>query len=298
MNSSQSVTATFNGSVPVISSVTDSSYSSTITATSTIIVWGSNFSPGGGNTLQFHSFSGYADVWMYQGDGHYYWDYATNQINASLDSRLASGWWSVTVRNASGTASAAFNVYINSALQTLNVSKSGLGTGTVMSNTGNIWCGNLCSAGFNSGTYVTLTAMPDTGSTFAGWSGGGCSGTGSCTVLMNTSQWVTATFNLGGGTPTITAITDGSYSYTLYAGSTIVVWGTNFSPGGGNTLQFQSNAGLPDVWAYQGDGHYYWDYATNQINASLDYRLSPGWWLVTVRNASSAPSAGYWIYIN
>jgi hypothetical protein len=298
MNSTQSVTAIFNAASPVITAVTDSSYSSTLYSYSTIIVWGSNFSPGGGNTLQFHSYSGFADVWMYQGDGHYYWDYATNQINASVDYRLASGWWSVTVRNASGTPSAAFNVYINSAMQTLYVSKNGSGTGTVSSSPSNIWCGYSCTAGFASGTYVTLYATADPGSTFAGWSGGGCFGTGPCTLWMGMTQWVTATFNMGGGTPTITAVTDGGYNSTLYTWSTIVVWGTNFSPGGGNTLQFQSYAGLPDVWAYQGDGHYYWDFATNQINASLDYRLAQGWWMVTVRNASGAPSSAFWIYIN
>jgi hypothetical protein len=296
MNSAQYVTATFNAAAPTISTVTDSSYSTTLYSSSTIIVWGSNFSSGGGNTLQFHSYSGYGDVWMYQGDGHYYWDYATNQINASVDNRLAAGWWLLTVRNASGAASAGFNIYINQS-QTLTVYKSGFGTGTVTSSPANIWCGFTCSANFASGSYVTLTATPDAGVTFAGWSGA-CSGTGSCTVWMGSSQWVTATFNQGGGTPTISAVTDGSYNYTLYTWSTIIVWGSNFSSYGGNTLQFQSYNGYPDVWAYQGDGHYYWDYATNQINASLDYRLAQGWWMVTVRNATGAPSSAFWIYIN
>ena len=43
---------------------------------------------------------------------------------------------------------------------------------------------------------MTLTATPASGSTFAGWSGGGCSGTGTCTVAMSADQNVTATFAL------------------------------------------------------------------------------------------------------
>ena len=43
---------------------------------------------------------------------------------------------------------------------------------------------------------VTLTATPAAGSTFAGWSGAGCSGTGACTVTMSSDQAVTATFNV------------------------------------------------------------------------------------------------------
>ena len=74
----------------------------------------------------------------------------------------------------------------------LNVSKSGNGSGTVSG--GSINCGSTCSANVNQGSSVTLTANPDSGSTFAGWSGP-CSGTGTCTVTMNSAQNVTATFN-------------------------------------------------------------------------------------------------------
>jgi len=34
-----------------------------------------------------------------------------------------------------------------------------------------------------------------TGSTFTGWSGGGCSGTGTCTVMIDAAKTVTATFS-------------------------------------------------------------------------------------------------------
>jgi uncharacterized repeat protein (TIGR02543 family) len=76
---------------------------------------------------------------------------------------------------------------------TLSVSKSG--SGTVTSNPAGISCGATCSANYNSGTSVTLTAAPDSGYTFAGWSGA-CTGTGSCTVSMTSSKSVTATFTI------------------------------------------------------------------------------------------------------
>src|SRR5207245_8334283 len=55
----------------------------------------------------------------------------------------------------------------------LTVIKSGTGSGTVTSGGGEINCGSTCSATFNTGTAVTLTATAAAGSVFAGWSGGG-----------------------------------------------------------------------------------------------------------------------------
>jgi len=81
---------------------------------------------------------------------------------------------------------------------TLTVSKSGSGSGTV---TGpGINCGTDCSESYTAGTNVTLTATPASGSYFAGWSGD-CSGTGSCTLTMNSNKSVTATFNISNQPP-------------------------------------------------------------------------------------------------
>jgi secreted trypsin-like serine protease len=80
--------------------------------------------------------------------------------------------------------------------RTLTVVKSGGGGGTVTSDPAGISCGSDCSAGFPHGTEVTLTAIPASGSTFAGWEGGGCSGVGTCTVAMDQAREVTATFGL------------------------------------------------------------------------------------------------------
>ena len=78
---------------------------------------------------------------------------------------------------------------------TLTVNKDGTGTGTVTSSPAGINCGSDCTELYNEGAVVTLTASPGVNSTFAGWSGGGCSGTGSCSVTMNADTAVTTTFN-------------------------------------------------------------------------------------------------------
>ncbi len=77
----------------------------------------------------------------------------------------------------------------------LSLTKSGSGAGTVTSSPSGINCGSTCSANYNSGTSVTLTAAAASGSTFGGWSGA-CSGTATaCTVSMTAARAVTATFN-------------------------------------------------------------------------------------------------------
>jgi hypothetical protein len=76
----------------------------------------------------------------------------------------------------------------------LVLTKAGDGQGTVASAPAGIECGTTCSAAFDNGTSVTLSAAPTAGSSFAGWSGAGCGGTSTCTVAMSAGQDVTATF--------------------------------------------------------------------------------------------------------
>ena len=75
----------------------------------------------------------------------------------------------------------------------LVVTKTGDGAGSVTSDAG-ITCGSRCWATYAAGTIVRLTATPLTGSTFTGWSGGACSGTGACSVTMDGNKTVTANF--------------------------------------------------------------------------------------------------------
>ena len=80
--------------------------------------------------------------------------------------------------------SAATTVTATFTLQTftLTVSKIGTGTGTVTSAPAGINCGaDVLGVGPDRHRRDAHRA-PAVGSTFAGWSGGGCTGTGTCTV--------------------------------------------------------------------------------------------------------------------
>jgi hypothetical protein len=58
-----------------------------------------------------------------------------------------------------------------------------------------IFCPYGCSGSYTDTTTIELAATPGNWfTTFAGWSGGGCSGAGTCTVTMNTPVAVTADF--------------------------------------------------------------------------------------------------------
>lgn len=76
----------------------------------------------------------------------------------------------------------------------LAVAKSGTGTGAVVSSPAGINCGADCSEAYAVGTVVTITATPDSGSVFIGWSGA-CSGIGTCTITMDANKSVTAVFD-------------------------------------------------------------------------------------------------------
>ena len=84
---------------------------------------------------------------------------------------------------------------------TLTASPSGSGSGTITDNAGAVSCPSTCSHDYPAGTTVTLTAAPGAGSVFTGWSGGGCSGTGACTVTMNADTSITATFSQSASAP-------------------------------------------------------------------------------------------------
>ena len=73
---------------------------------------------------------------------------------------------------------------------------SATGSGAVSSSEGSISCPATCTATYNSGTSVTLTATPDAGSIFTGWTGCDTVLDTTCTVSMSASRSVTATFDV------------------------------------------------------------------------------------------------------
>ncbi len=77
----------------------------------------------------------------------------------------------------------------------LTVTLAGGGTGTVTSVPAGIACPGDCSESWVLTQSVALTAAPDPGSYFVGWSGD-CSGSGACNFAMSVDRAVTATFGL------------------------------------------------------------------------------------------------------
>lgn len=74
------------------------------------------------------------------------------------------------------------------------VTTTGNGVGTVTSAPTGIICPGDCSEAYGPGVTVTLSAAPGAESVFAGWSGGGCTGTELCIVTTNNATSVIATF--------------------------------------------------------------------------------------------------------
>ena len=210
--------------------------------------------------------------------------------------------------NSDKTVSATFTL----SQYTLNISKTGTGNGVLTSSPTGIDCGNDCSESYNSGTQVTLTATPQAGSTFDGWSGGGCSGTGTCVVTLSSDVvTVTATFTshqhlltvtkTGTGNGTVTSspkgINCGNDCIETYekvkkpkkvtlkvkpdAYSTFLGWGGDCQSSGTKTsckLTMDSdknviaNCGLPDI-AVSPDSYDFGDVKVKQTSAPATFTI-------------------------
>jgi hypothetical protein len=77
---------------------------------------------------------------------------------------------------------------------TVSVRKLGNGYGTVVADGNGIRCGNYCEATYRTGQLVTLFGIAASGSSFAGWTGGGCAGVAPCVITGNAAITVSATF--------------------------------------------------------------------------------------------------------
>jgi List-Bact-rpt repeat protein len=75
----------------------------------------------------------------------------------------------------------------------LTVTTGGSGAGRVTSDAGAVSCPGSCSTSQEQGQTVNLTASPDAGSSFVGWSGA-CSGARTCSVTLDSAKDVHATF--------------------------------------------------------------------------------------------------------
>ena len=170
--------------------------------------------------------------------------------NAAADSTF-TGWSG----DASGSASpvtvtmnAAKSVTANFALKTYTLSVNKNGGGTITSNTGGINCGNTCSGTFNAGASVQLTATPDTGYVFTGWSGDASGSANPASVTMSGAKTVTANFTQS-YTLTISKTGNGSVTSNPSGISCGTTCSATFSPGSTVTLTATADTGYSfDHW--------------------------------------------------
>ena len=187
-------------------------------------------------------------------------------LTANPDTSSTFAGWSGACTNTTGTCvvtmsgdksvTATFNTAGSATTYPLNVTVSPSTGGYVsISNLLSIACGGgstICSANISSGTTVPLIEYAKSGYTFAGWSGGGCSGTEvACFVTMNQAQNVTATFNTAGSATTypLTVTTNGTgigevhtADYTIYCGMTGTYCSKTYSSDTSVTLTETPNA--------------------------------------------------------
>lgn len=200
-------------------------------------------------------------------------NFATNS-NVSLSATPASGWsfagWggacsglgnpcSVTMSSAKSVSAAFTQV----ASYSLTVSGSGTGQGTVTGSGINCTINNggtsgTCQGSYPSGTSITLTATPASGSTFNGWSGL-CSGIGTCNVTMTSNKSVAAgfgasctytlsptsqSFGSGGGSGSFSVLTASGCSWSASTSSSWVSITSGSGSGNGSvTFNVAANSG-------------------------------------------------------
>jgi len=135
----------------------------------------------------------------------------------------------------------------------LSVVPSGNGSGTVTSNPSGINCGATCNSSFVSGTQITLTAAARGNSTFAGWSGGGCGGTGKCQVTLDAATVVTATFVQNSVTNIVLAAAVLPASRSVEVGATATAFATivNAGPGNAAACGIAPQTSVPVTFLYQ-----------------------------------------------
>ncbi|MDO8947551.1 MAG: choice-of-anchor Q domain-containing protein, partial [Desulfocapsaceae bacterium] len=148
------------------------------------------------------------------------------------------------------TATFTLNTYL------LSVTKDGTGSGSVASSPVGIDCGSDCSQVYDYNTLLTLSATPESGSTFAGWSGA-CTGTEDCDVTVDQIRSVTATFTLNQYTVTANAAGTGSGTVASDAGSISFTYpaqnsGISSTLDHGSTITLTATAGTGSTVTWSG----------------------------------------------
>lgn len=124
---------------------------------------------------------------------------AANATMATIPGLMqGTHYFRVRATNAAGSSGASNTaiVTLGPPAFTLTVMKAGPGNGTIISSPVGISCGTDCSEPYPQGSTVVLSAINQSGSTFDSWTGCSSTAGASCTILLNASATVTATFGL------------------------------------------------------------------------------------------------------
>jgi hypothetical protein len=133
----------------------------------------------------------------------------------------------------------------------LSLTKSGTGSGTVTSSPFGISCGANCNASYASGAAVSLAARADAGSYFAGWSAP-CSGISTCTLALTADTQVTAAFSPG-YFDTVQAVYIGYYQRPADPGG-LLYWAERLDATNGNLNEIiEAYANSPESVALYGN---------------------------------------------
>jgi hypothetical protein len=173
------------------------------------------------------------------------------------------------------------SITVNPAAVTLTIGTAGTGSGTVVSVPPALSCRGACSATAPSGTSGSLTAIPDSGSTFAGWSGA-CSGTDSCALTLTAATNVTATFNIDQSQVKVDAVTPSAVSLGKAGGCT----------GGTLSTTFHVLAPTGVTWTATADSNNA-DLGGNPLSVAPGSGSASGSFVVTVTVPPQPPSSSY-----
>ena len=110
--------------------------------------------------------------------------------SAELTQGSDGNFYGTTALGGANNYGTVFRLDVFPALSVLKV-----GSGTVSSVDGHIYCGGTCSYSYVDGTQVTLSAAPAPGYTFTGWTGCDNMNGSFCSVTMTTAKDVMASFN-------------------------------------------------------------------------------------------------------
>jgi hypothetical protein len=218
---------------------------------------------------------------------------ASSTFSGWLGGATGSGSTVTVTMNSNTVVEAIFNT-----LYTLTVVKQGNGDGTITSSPAGINCGSTCSYQFVSGSNVTLTATPNSVSSFNSWSGDFSGNSTIFTITMNSNKTVYATFTINeagffaGGN-------NGSYQSfidkLLFSDESRSTLTTTLSQAVINPSACNSSLAGYFAGGYNGNGSIYYSFIdkllfSNDVRSTLITTLSRS---ISDQSACNSTSSGY-----